>query len=396
MTDIADFFEPLGQSILKIREHKHPLLLGKALHCHDAERGFPDLDKVNVALIGVNEDRHALKNKGCAAGPDHVRSYLYRLFKGPYRLEVADLGNIKKGNTVADTYFAVKTIVSSLIRNNIVPVIIGGSQDITYANYLAYEELGQIISIVSVDSRFDIGVDKNEKISHVNYLSHILTRSPNFLFNYANLGHQTYFIDQDAIDLMGKLNFDAYRLGLIRKDLEEAEPIVRNADMLSFDMSAIRFSDAPGGANTSPNGFYGEEACQIVRYAGLSDKLTSVGFYEFNPKNDRSGQTAHLLAQMIWYFLDGYYNRKQDMPDRNSKETNDYMKYVVSVKDFQQIIVFYKNKKSDRWWMEVPYPSGKDHNYERQFLVPCSYKDYLAACQNEIPERWWQVYQKFL
>lgn len=396
MTHIAEYFEPVDPAILTSREDKHPLLLGKSIVCHDQDHGFPSLENIQIALIGVNEDRHALYNKGSAASPDLVRSYLYRLFKGSFKLQLADLGNIRKGNKVSDTYFAVRTVIANLIKNKTVPVIVGGSQDITYANYLAYEELGQIINIVSVDPRFDIGLQKEEKINHRNYLSHILTRSPNFLFNFANLGYQTYFVDQDAIELMNKLHFDAFRLGLIRNNLEEAEPIVRNADMVSFDMSSIRQSDAPANEQASPNGFSGEEACQIVRYAGLSDKLTSIGFYEMNPTHDKGQHTANLLAQMIWYFFDGYYHRKHDMPDRKSKETSNYLKYVVPVKNFQQTIVFYKSKVSDRWWMEVPYPSGLHQKYERQFLVSCSYNDYSAACQNEMPEKWWQVYQKFL
>lgn len=396
MTDITVFFEHLDGNVLKVRDHTHPLVLGKAVQLHDEAHGFPDLTNVHIAIFGVHEDRGALSNGGCALAPDHVRTCLYQLFKGPFKLRIADLGNIRKGNQLSDTYYAVRTVVTALIKNGITPVIIGGSQDITYANYLAYEALGQIINMVAVDASFDIGINKADKINHQNFLSHILTRSPNYLFNYANIGYQTYLVDQDAIELMNTLNFDAYRLGLIRKELEEAEPVIRNADMLSFDISSIRQSDAPGNAYASPNGFYGEEACQIVRYAGLSDKLSSIGFYNLNPGYDAGNQTAHLLAQMIWYFFDGYYHRKKDLPDRQTKETSDYLKYVVSVKDFQQTIVFYKSKKSDRWWMEVPYPSGLHQKYERQFLVSCSYKDYIAACQNEMPDKWWQVYHKFL
>lgn len=393
---ILDFLDPVDLGKLNIKEQDHPLVLGKSIRCHSGQEGFPDLENVDIALIGVMEDRLGEENRGCALAPDYVRKYLYQLFQGPFRLQIADLGNIKAGNKVTDTYFALKSVIVEMIRQKITPVIIGGSQDLTYANYQAYEALGQIINIVSVDSRFDIGIQRDEKLSHSNYLSSILTHKPNFLFNFTNIGYQTYLVDQDAIELMDKLFFDVYRLGLVRKDLEEVEPIVRNADLLSLDVSSIRQSDAPGNSNASPNGFYGEEACQIVRYAGLSDKLSSIGFYELNPAFDQGEQTAHLVAQMIWYFFDGFSHRKKDMPDRKRKETGEYLKYVVSIKDFKNEIVFYKSKKSDRWWMEVPCPSGLQVKYERQFLVPCSYKDYQAACQDEMPEKWWQAYQKFL
>ena len=168
---------------------------------------------------------------------------------------------------------------------------------------------------------------------------------------------------------------------------------MRNADLLSFDVSAIRYSDAPGNGNAGPNGFYGEEACQIVRYAGISDKLTSIGFYEMNPKLDRQGQTAHLVSQMIWYFIDGYYNRAHDFPFTNEE---DYLKYRVTITDHKEEIVFFKSKKTDRWWMEIPLPAEQKIKYERHYLVPCSYKDYQEACNNDIPDRWWMVYQKLM
>ncbi len=392
--EIAEFFVPVETEKLFTTEKNHPLTIGNIIKSFVSDKSFPSLEGVDIAIIGVNEDRNSMGNEGCALAPDYIRKYLYALFQGPYKISVADLGNIKQGQSTEDTYFAVKSVVAELLEKKIVPLLLGGSQDISYANYRAYESLGQIINIVSIDSSFDLGLNE-DNINSKNYLNKILIHQPNFLFNYTNIGYQTYFVDQDAIELMGKLYFDIHRLGIVRRNLEEVEPIVRNADMLSFDMSSIRQSDAPGNSNASPNGFYGEEACQIVRYAGLSDKLSSIGFYELNPAFDNGEQTAHLVAQMIWYFLEGYYQRKMDFPDRKRKDSGLYIKYVVSIKEFKNEIVFYKSKLSDRWWMEVPC-QGFQSKYERQFLVPCSYKDYQDACDEEIPDKWWHVYQKFL
>jgi len=393
---LTDFLEPLDSAVRQPDSKSHPLMLGNFIRTHTTQKGFPDLSHVDLAIFGVTEDRNSAENEGCSLAPDYIRKHLYRLYQGPFDTRIADLGNVRAGDQVSDTYFAVKTIVANLLEQNITPVILGGSQDITYANYQAYESLGQIINIVSADSRFDIGMNKDEALSHRNYLSKILTHKPNYLFNYANIGYQTYFVDQDAIELMDKLYFDAYRLGEVRHNMEEVEPVVRNADLFSFDISSIRQSDAPGCSFASPNGFYGEEACQIVRYAGLSDKLSSIGFYETNPAFDNGEQTAHLVAQMVWYFIDGFYHRKHDYPDKHIKDSRAFIKYVVSIRDFQNKINFYKSKKSNRWWMEVPCPPNLQRKYQRQFLIPCSYKDYQEACQNEIPEKWWQVYQKFV
>jgi formiminoglutamase len=391
--DIAAFFEPIDlQDLPYTGETTEQLRLGNLIKIYSDDQEFPDYSQAELAFIGVKDDRNAVNNEGCAMAPDVVRKYLYSLFPGPQQIRMIDLGNIKKGFTVSDTYFALASVVAELISNNVLPIIVGGSQDLTFANYQAYQSLGQIINIVAIDPMFDLGKSE-EDLNAQSYLSSIILHQPNYLFNYANIGFQTYFIDQDALKLMKNLFFDTYRVGIVRQNLEEVEPIVRNADLLSFDISAIRYSDAPGNGNATPNGFYGEEACQIVRYAGLSDKLTSIGFYEVNPKFDKAGQTAHLVAQMIWYFIDGFYNRAHDFPFRNEE---DYLKYRVSIADHKEEVVFFKSKKTDRWWMEIPLPAEQRIKYERHYLVPCSYKDYQTACENDIPDRWWMVYQKLM
>jgi arginase family enzyme len=351
-----------------------------------------DVSTFDIAIIGVGEDRNSVSNQGSSFAPNHVRKYLYRLngFNTPSK--IIDLGNFKIGDTVNDTYFALSSILEDLIKNNVIPIIIGGSQDLTYANFLAYKNLEQTINLISIDSKFNLG-NTDEEINSNNFLTKIILHQPNYLFNYSNIGYQTYFIDKEEIDLMSKLYFDTYRLGQVQKKIEEVEPIVRNADIISFDISSIRQSEAPGNNNASPNGFYGEQACQISRYAGLSDKLTSIGFYEINPELDVNGQTAHGVAQMIWYFIDGYQNRKNDFPIGSRKT---YLKYMVNIQDGKNEVIFYKSDKSERWWMDVPYPSHEKIKYERHLLVPCSYSDYQIACNNEVPDRWWQTFQKLL
>ena len=63
------------------------------------------------------------------------------------------------------------------------------------------------------------------------------------------------------------------------------------------------------------------------------------------------------------------------------------------LKKDDQEIVFYKSNRSERWWMEVPNPNNKVR-YQKHHLVPCSYKDYETALREEMPERWWQAFQK--
>ncbi|HNQ82698.1 MAG TPA: formimidoylglutamase [Bacteroidales bacterium] len=390
--DLSIYFEPVQLKGYHFSEKTRRKLMGDVVKAYIEPNDFPSLDHVDLAFIGVGEERNCFFNNGCGLGPDAIRKEFYKLYQGNFKLRMVDLGNVRQGHSIEDTYFAVTAIMAELLEHNIVPVILGGSQDITYAQYKAYEKIGRIINIASVDSQFDIGTGQ-EKLDSRSYMSHIILHQPNYLFNYTNIGFQTYFVDQQAITLMKNLYFDTYRLGIVRNNLEEVEPMVRNADMISVDMGAVRASDAPGNANATPNGFYGEEICQVMRYAGLSDKLTSIGIYELNPRLDRQSLTAQLAGQMIWYFIDGFYSRKGDFPPSKKKEL---VKFTVNMKDFKDEVVFYRSKKSERWWMEVPIRSKHRERYERHHLVPCSYQDYETACQNALPDRWWQTYQKLM
>jgi formiminoglutamase len=391
--DFSEFFDPIEPMDFEASpEGASHARMGEMIKPYLQADDFPGYQGFDIALIGVKEERNAINNEGCAMAPDIIRKYLYQLYPGSFDPKIVDLGNIKPGFNVTDTYFALSAVVGELLENNIIPLIIGGSQDISYANYQAYQNLGQIINIVSIDNNFDLGHSEHELNSHA-FLSNIILHQPNYLFNYANIGYQTYFTDQEALKLMKSLMFDTYRVGMIRQNIEDAEPVVRNADMITVDVSAIRQSDAPGNGNATPNGFYGEEMCQIIRYAGLSDKLTSIGFYETNPKFDNHGQTSHLVAQMIWFFIEGFYNRPHDFPFKNE---DDYLKYRVSISDHRDEISFYKSKKTDRWWMEIPLQLEQKIKYQRHYLVPCSYQDYQVACSNDIPDRWWMMYQKLM
>jgi formiminoglutamase len=390
--DISIYFETIQLKGYHYADKTRRKLIGDVIKAYIQPNDFPSLDEADMAIVGVGEDRNSFFNNGCGLAPDSIRKEFYKLFQGNFKLKLVDLGNVLRGHTIEDTYFALTAILVELLERNIVPIILGGSQDLTFATYKAYEKLGRIINIAAVDPQFDLG-HSGEKLNARSYMSHIILQQPNYLFNYTNIGFQTYFVDQQAITLMKNLYFDTSRLGMVRSNMEEVEPMVRNADMISIDIGSVRASDAPGNGNASPNGFYGEEICQIMRYAGLSDKLTSLGLYEINPRLDRQSQTAELAGQMIWYFIDGFYSRKGDFsPDKKK----DLVKYTVTMKDFKDEVIFYQSNKSERWWMEVPIRSKHRERYERHHLVPCSYQDYQTACQNYLPDRWWQTYQKLM
>jgi len=381
-----DFLSPIEEFSQENEGYNLKNTLGETIQIYTHQNGFPDLDGVSIVVLGVKEGRNAVTNVGCGNDLLNIRKELYKLFPGKWNVKVADIGNVEMGNTVNDTYFAVSNICEQLYKKNIIPLVIGGSQDITYAVYRGYDKLEQTVNLASVDSRFDLGNIEDE-MSSINYLSKIIMEEPNNLFNYSNLGYQTYFNAQEEIALINNLYFDAYRLGEV-KDVNLVEPILRDADIVSVDIGAVRKSDAPGNLNASPNGFYGEDICAVARYAGLSDKVTSFGIYEYNSRLDLDSQTASLIAQMIWYFIEGVNSRAKDYP-YSSKES--YQKFTVVLED-DDPINFYKSDKSGRWWMEINLLTN--NKYKRHALIPCAYQDYLKALEQIIPKRWYKAQQK--
>ncbi|MGN0003224.1 MAG: formimidoylglutamase [Sphingobacterium composti] len=391
---LADFFSPISLSDISSKDEYLNSQFGRVIQIYQDE--FPNWEeeenRPNLAIIGVEEDRASINNKGTAKAPNAVRKHLYDLYQGDYKTKIVDFGNIKAGDSINDTYAALKVVVEELIKKDIVPIIIGGGQDLTYAQYRGYQDLEQRVEVAVIDAKFDLDQEHTEDmpLNSQTYLNHLILHQPDYLFNLNNVAYQTYLVSKESINMYDKLYFNAQRVGMIAGKLDQAEPIIRAADMVSFDIGAIRASEAPGNANAVPNGLFGDEACQLARYAGMSDKCSSIGFYEFNPTFDPMEQTAMLVSQMIWCFVDGYYNRKNDAP---LVPKSAYIIYRTPLENEEHELVFVKSKKSDRWWMQVPYFGTKSVN-ERFYLVPCRYEDYQLAVSGEMPDIWWKTHQK--
>ncbi len=377
---MLDFLQPIPPEIISFIKDLSSQHLGSKIVLHD-DNHFPDLEKIKIAIIGVKENRgDTTANKD--VNLDYIRKELYNLYSGNWNETIADLGDILPGNEIKDTYFALQKTCNSLIKKKIIPIIIGGSQDLTYSIYRAYDTLEQMVNLVSIDSKFDFGKDDNP-ISEESYLTKIIIEEPNNLFNYSNIGYQSYYNSQEEIDLIEKLYFDAYRLGEVSSNISISEPIFRDADLVSIDLKSVQSSSSANFKNFMPNGFNGKEICALSRYAGISDKVSAIGIFNHN----NTLQESILIAQIIWYFIEGYHYRSNEYPF-STKEN--YLKYIVPIDDDE--IIFYKSNKTDRWWIEITYITGNKLN--KNSLLPCTHNDYLAACNQEIPERWWKAQRK--
>lgn len=382
---ILEVLKPIDEVTVAHARMQEDRTIGKTILLHTRQDGLPNLKNIDFALISILEnrrDQNALLPQG---NLDGVRRKLYELFPGNWHSTLADLGDVMPGDTVEDTYYVVKELTSYFLKNEIVPIYLGGSQDLMYPMYRAFDGYRPMINVVNVDSRFDLG-NIDLPIDNHSYIGKMVATEPYNLFNYSNLGFQTYFNSQDEIDLLDRLFFDAVRLGELHGDITTAEPLIRDADLLGIDLLSIQASEILYDKGL-PNGLQSAQMCSLSRYAGISDRLKAFGIFEI-PSGDFPILEG-AVSQMVWYFMEGYNYRHGEYPVKLSK---DFLKYQVPVED--QVLIFYKSTKTERWWVELPFNSTINNKLKQYTLLPCNKQDYLLATDQVLPERWLKARQK--
>ncbi len=374
LLSIQDFVEPINLDILSKDEGYRDTQLGKHIKVNEGQ--MPDITDADIVIIGAGECRGAGVALNGHEAADAVRAALYSLYYWHVQVNIADIGNVKLGQTIADSYAALRTVISELILQNKKVVVIGGSHDLTLPQYHAYTSIPTLVNAVVADAKIDLDLEARLPSDH--FLEELFTGLPNHLNHYAHIGFQSYFMHPHMLETIDKLRFDCFRLGKVRENIEEMEPVIRDSHMMSFDISAIQNAHAPANLVT-PNGFNGEEACVLMQYAGMSWKTSTIGLFGYQAENDHKGLTAIQMAQMIWYIIDGVQKGKKEAP---LSDTDRFKEFHIAFSDIDT--KFLQSKSTGRWWMQL-------HNEE---WCPCSYKDYLVASNNEIPERWLRALER--
>ncbi len=374
LSSIADFLQPVNLDLLSKDEGYRDTQLGKHIKVYETQ--LPDISDADMVIIGAGECRGAGYALNDHASADGIRSALYALYYWHAQVTIADLGNVKIGQTIQDSYAALRTVIAELILQNKKVLVIGGSHDLTLPQYHAYTSIPTLVNAVVTDAKIDLDLEARLPADH--FLEELFTGLPNHLNHYAHIAFQSYFMHPHMLETIDKLRFDCFRLGVVREDIEEMEPVIRDSHMMSFDISAIQNAQAPANIIT-PNGLNGEEACVLMQYAGMSWKTSSIGLYGYQAELDRNGLSAIQIAQMIWYIIDGIQKGKKESP---LSATERFKEFHIAFSDIDT--QFLQSKSTGRWWMQL-------HNKE---WAPCSYKDYLVASKNEIPERWLRALER--
>jgi formiminoglutamase len=372
--NISDFLSPVSRAELSFDQGYKEGQVGKTISVYDEE--FPDLDEADLVFVGCGEQRGNGMHMAYSAAPDAIRRQFYSLYNWHPDVKMADIGNLKKGSDITDTYAALKSVVRDLMEERKTIVILGGSHDLTLSQYMAYTDNKKLIEATCVDALIDLNLDSDFPCD--NFLMEMLTGEPNFVRHYNHIGFQSYYIHPRVLETMDKLRFDCFRVGNVKGNIEEMEPVLRNTQLFSFDISALAYAYAPAN-HGSPNGFNGEEACVLMRYAGMSPNISSIGIYGYDTDRDVNDLTAKQISHMLWYLLDG---KSRSRREAKLDERDSFTEYHTAFAEVET--TFLQSRKTGRWWMQLP---------DKKFIA-CSYKDYLLASSNEIPERWLRAQER--
>lgn len=355
MQILEAFFEPVNKQWLKGIPKKESLL-GNKISIFIKE--FPDTKNIDVAIIGLGNNANI------------IRPYLYQYAHRFNGIEIADFGNLKHNGTDKNINAGISECIIALREENIIPIFIGENLDygiglqkalpynkIDYAlvsPYVAYKEHHIAYSLAS-----------NKKLFHASFL-----------------GIQSYLNTNEIVQESSDEFIEHLRLGDLKANISLVEPLLRQADIFEFDLSALKYQEFNSATLKLPNGMQTQEACAICRYAGISNTIGCYVLRNFTltPNNTIDAQQ---IAQMVWYILDGIDNRFNDNPQLNHRNFTVYKCHANSGED----MLFINSNLTGRWWLQIPQKGKKT----APKFIGCLESDFEIAQHGDVPEKWYRA-----
>ena len=362
-----EYFSPVKFEIIDYVNKLDNNQLGSKLKINGRDN-LNSFESLDIVIFSVNEYRfNSGIRKSFNANKD-FRKKLYSLYYGNWDLNIYDFGDLENGHLVSDTQFALSKILEFFSKNKILVITIGGSQNLLFDIYSSLKETLQKINLVSVDNKIDFS-NNNESFLHK-----IIMDENNKLANFSNIGYQKHLTSVPENKLLDKMYFESINLGKIKYNVAEAEPVLRDSDIVSFNINSVKAGEL-NNAHQYPNGLSSYELCSLSRFAGLSSRVNIVSYFE----NWDLSIMNSLLAESTWYVIDGYATRINENPLNDS---NDFIYYHIELDNYK--FKFYRSKLSDRWWVE--FLNDEIISIEKD-IISCTFDDYNNCKNSVIPER---------
>lgn len=276
-----------------------------------------------------------------------VRRHLYQFAHRMSETRIYDLGDLRR----TDPDFVIGPFIE-LLSSKITPIVVGANTGMIKALRLAYQHLS--------------------KPFHPAVLHETI---PDSLINSTDwsavIGVQQHLIPRQAPSHIHPMHLSA-----VRNSTLEAESMIRESNALIFDLTAMSMVDLPAQKGLSSSGFCTEEACTLMRYAGLHADTGVVICSGHDPMSLQLDMSANTTAQLIWYFLEAFNQCIVEDPMRSTHCTT----YTVHLDAYDTNFVFYKSERTGRWWVQLRSEQGDS-------MLPCTFRDYQFATNGQVSDR---------
>ena len=200
------YFKPIGK--LEIKNNS----IGS--FCELYEVNFPNWEEADIVVLSVEQQQNFSDSLEDEVFHVLVRKKFYEFYLPQIKsVKIVDLGVVEKGAQQKDTLIALQDITAEVQKKGKFLIVLGNSQELTFANYLGYKNIEQTVNVTSIDKKIDLETDQENSLSNSNFINHLLTTKPNFLFNFSILGSQQFYLSPAQLNLFDELYFDCLRLG---------------------------------------------------------------------------------------------------------------------------------------------------------------------------------------
>ncbi|HEV7698647.1 MAG TPA: formimidoylglutamase [Pyrinomonadaceae bacterium] len=315
MADIFQLTQRPDSELFFSRNDENDPRMGEVVRS-DAQ-DYPSSD---IVILACPQDEGVKRNGGrvgAADAPRMIRQQFYKLTTFNLKKRIFDLGDVEMSGSLEETHDVLTSVVKKVLTDNKRVIVLGGGNDISYADGRAVAEVfGKDSWIgVNIDSHLDVRLaeQRNSGTPYRQLLDEGHLR-PDYFYE---VGYQSHFCSPVYYEYIRDLNVNRISLELLRSRAEadlELKESIRNKfighsssmnTFFGFDMDAVRMADAPGTSAPSPLGLKAGEFIQLVKYAASLANTRLIEFTEMNPKYDIDSRTAKLVAIGMHRFCTG-------------------------------------------------------------------------------------------
>ena len=281
----------------------------------DAEAGFKESDYV---IFGVPYDKTSSFRYGARKAPFEIRqaSWNFESFHidtktDLTKIKVHDYGDVDISDMEsAEMVKIVEDFTIKIIKENKIPIAIGGEHSITSGIISALSKNYSNLNVVFLDAHLDFRDSyEGNKFNHACSLRRVADVVG--IENVVNLGIRSAEKEEYESALEKKLYFvesQTIRSKGVSAVINEIKKRLSNNLYLSLDFDVIDPSFAPAVSTPEPFGLTPYEVLELIRH--LASRIVGFDIVEVCPPYD-NGETSLLAAKMIRLAVDEFWRSKR-------------------------------------------------------------------------------------